>query len=128
MAISHSATLRNTFATAVLAAIDAGSGPGKIVLKTAGGATTLAVIALNDPAGTVSGPTLTFSTSPAPSDSAADASGVVAVAEIQSSDSVVVISGAVTEAGGGGDFTIASTSITAGDPVNLTNLTYAAAP
>lgn len=124
MALSHSSSLRNSFATAVHNAINAGSGPGKLILKA--GATILGTIILNDPAGSVSGATLTIDVDPLPEDPAADAAGTIDAFEFRDSDNNLVLSGTVTATGGGGDLTIATTSIPSGNPLRLDSFVYTA--
>jgi hypothetical protein len=56
-------------------------------------------------------------------DSSADAGGTAAVFQIVTSGSVAIVKGSVTATGGGGDLTIASTTIVATQPVRVTGLT-----
>lgn len=122
MAITHAASVKTTIANAILAAIDAGSGAGKVVLKA--GATTIATLPLSDPAGTVASGVLTIDITPVPEDTSADATGTVTTFEIQDSTNAVVISGTVTITGGGGDLTMPNPAVTAGEPIELTSLVY----
>ena len=62
MAITYAAAVRTARLQAVLDAIDADAGAGKLVIGTTGMGTVLATIPLADPAGTVSGDTLTHCT------------------------------------------------------------------
>jgi hypothetical protein len=56
-------------------------------------------------------------------DSSADAGGTAAVFDIATSGGTAHIKGSVTATGGGGDLTIASTTIVATQPVRVTGLT-----
>ena len=55
MAITYAAAVRTARLQAVLDAIDADAGAGKLVIGTTGMGTVLATIPLADPAGTISG-------------------------------------------------------------------------
>ena len=123
MALGFATTLRTSRATVVRDAIDAGSGPGKIRIyngtrpATGGTATTLlAELTCSDPCGTVTSGVLTLSTITA--DSSADNSGTATWFRIVDSAGTFVMDGTITATGGGGDGTMNSTTITAGNPVN----------
>ena len=123
MALGFATTLRTSRVTAVRDAIDAGSGPGKIRIyngtrpATGGTATTLlAELTCSDPCGTVTSGVLTFSTITA--DSSADNFGTATWFRIVDSAGTFVMDGTITATGGGGDGTMNSTTITAGNPVN----------
>jgi hypothetical protein len=118
MGVIYAAALRTVRMTAVRDAIDAGSGPGTLEIGTAGMASTLAVLTLSDPCGTVSGDILTFSA--ITQDSSADASGTAAAARIKDSTGAVVISG-LTVGSSAADIIVSSTAITAGQVVPLTS-------
>lgn len=90
MAITYSAALKTARLTAILNAIDAGSGPGTLEVTTAGGVL-LATETLAKPSATVSGSTLTFSGVPISSTVAT--SGTAALARIKDSSGTVVIDG-----------------------------------
>ena len=123
MALGFATTLRTSRATAVRDAIDAGSGHGKIRIyngtrpATGGTATTLlAELTCSDPCGTVTNGVLTLSTITA--DSSADSPGTATWFRIVDSAGTFVMDGTITATGGGGDGTMNSTTITAGNPVN----------
>lgn len=124
MPVVRNAALRNLDAINTRDAIDGGSAAGKIVLKS--GATTIATLTLNDPCGTVSGSTLTFSITPLPATTAV-ATGSINSAEFQDSNNNVVLTVSVTATGGGGDLTMGSTSVVTGDPIQLGATSYNAA-
>ena len=124
------ATLASAGKTASLTAlrdsIDSGSGNGYMEIGTTGFATILATLPLAKPCGSVSADTLTLNTPF--SDSAADAGGSAAVARIKKSDGTAVI--ASMTVGKTGDsaeviLTAASTTITLGQPINVTAATFA---
>lgn len=119
MAVIYSAALRTTRMNAVVTAIDAGAGPGKIKIGTAGMGTILATLTLADPCGTVSGDVLTFDFDPDISDTAADNTGTAAAAIITDSDDNTIVSG-LTVGTSGTNIVLDSVSITAGQTVTLT--------
>lgn len=120
MAISHSATVRNTFAAAVLTAINLGSGAGRIKLKS-GASTVLANLACSDPAGTVTGAVLTFAAIASDTNAVA---GTAATFDVTDSDGTVVFSGSVSTSGA--DLNLSSVSIGNGDTVSISSATYTA--
>lgn len=119
MAVIYSAALRTTRMTSVVTAIDAGAGPGKIKIGTAGMGTILATLPLADPCGTVSGDVLTFDFDPDISDTSADNTGTAAAAIITDSDDNTIVSG-LTVGTSGTNVVLDSVSITAGQTVTLT--------
>jgi hypothetical protein len=119
MAVIYNATVRTARMNEVLDAINAGSGAGKLKIGTAAMASTLAVLTLTDPAGTVSGDILTLDFDPDISDSSADNSGTAAAATITDSDDNVIVSG-LTVGTSGTNIVLDSTSITAGQTVTIT--------
>lgn len=123
MALGFATTLRTARASQIVTAIDAGSGPGKCRLyngtrpATGGTVTTLlAELTFSDPSATVSSGVTTFNIITA--DSSADNSGTATWFRFVDSTGAFVMDGTITATGGGGDGTMNSTSITAGNPVN----------
>ena len=117
MAVTYTTAVKNSRLSAVVAAIGA---TGVLEIGTSGMGSVLATIPLANPAGTVASGVLTF-TMPQ-SDSSADATGTAAAARIRTaSGGTDIITGlSVTATGGGGDITLDSTSITAGQQVTIT--------
>jgi hypothetical protein len=119
-------------ADAVVDRLDAGSGPGTLVIfgsacpadaDTADSGTTLAVLTFSDPAfGAATGGTATANAITA--DSSANATGTAMCFRAKDSDGNVIFQGAITTTGGGGDIILNSTSITSGQSVSITVLTY----
>ncbi len=112
MATNYRASLKTTRMQSVADDIDSGGGPGYIEICTAGYATVLATIVLDDPCGVVSGDTLTFADFPR-SDLNPAATGTPAVARIKESGGAVVVNG-LTVGTSGADIIVASPSIVAG--------------
>jgi len=118
MPVTYTTALKATRMAAVLAAIDAGSGAGKLEIGTAGMASVLATLTLADPSGSVAGAVLTIDLDPDISDTSADASGTAAAARIRDSDNNDVVTG-LTVGTSGADIILDSVSITAGQTVTL---------
>jgi len=119
MTVIYGAGTRTSRMNAVVTAIDAGSGAGKLKIGTTAMASTLAVLTLTDPCGTVSGDVLTLDFSPAISDTSADNTGTAAAATITDSDDNVIVSG-LTVGTSGTNIVLDSVSITAGQTVTIT--------
>ena len=116
MALQYSATLRTSRLQAVLDAIDGGAGPGVLEIGTAGFGAVLAEVPLADPAGSVSGDTLTF-TMPQ-TDPAANATGTAAAARIKDSNGTVIVDG-LTVGTSGADLIVGDDSFEAGQPITI---------
>ena len=120
MAVTHSSSTRNAISDAVLADIDIDVGAGNLEFQT-GGSVEVATLPLSDPAGSVTGPTLTFNT--INSDTNATG-GAVAQFEIQSNGGGARVLGNVQTSGG--DINLSSLTVGAGDTVSMSSLTYTA--
>lgn len=135
MAIRVATATRSTMMNAVEAALDGGSGPATLEIRTgsqpanadaAASGTLLATLTLNDPAGAQSGGVITMSVSPAVTATAV-ATGTAGWARLKDSTGATVLDGSVGTAAT--DFIIDSTSITSGQGVSLvatSTLTYPA--
>ena len=122
MAVVYATALKTARLNEVIAAIDAGTGPGKLKIGTTGMASVLATIPMADPCGSASGDVLTFDCDPAISDTSADATGTAAAAVITDSDDNVIVSG-LTVGTSGADIVLDSVSITAGQTVTIVTAT-----
>jgi len=120
MAVTHHADTRNAIADAVLAAIDTGAGFATIELRDSGG-TEVATLTCSDPAGTVTGAVLTFST--ITNDTSATG-GTAAKFAIISPTPTECVYGSVGLTGE--DINMSAVVITAGWTVSITTLTYTA--
>jgi len=128
MALTHVAAIRNSLADLVVDAIDVGStdasGDLQIATSTAF-STILATLVFSATAfGAASGGTATANAITA--DTNAANSGTAAAFRIRDRNNAEVLRGTVSATGGGGDIQLSSTSITAGDTVSITSLTYTA--
>ena len=127
MALGFATALRTTRATAIRDAIDAGAGPGLLRIydgsrPATGGSVTnlLAELTLSDPCGTVTNGVLTFSA--ITQDSAANATGTATWFRIVTSASAFVLDGSVGTSGA--DLNLTTTSVTTGQPVQVTSLVF----
>lgn len=126
MAVTHSATLRNTIATAVKDAIDGGAGAGKLVFRLTGTVgspgTAVATLTLSDPCGSVTGAQLTFSAITSDTSATGNASPVAAATLQTSADTVCLhcaVAASASDINMSGGLTVG-----AGDTVSCSSLTY----
>lgn len=126
MAVSYNTTIRSSRMTAVLTAIDAGSGAGLVkvysgsvpasVGASLGAATLLATLTCSDPAGAVTNGVLTFDS--ITQDSSGDASGAPTFARVTDSDGNAVLQ--CTAGVGSGDLNFGA-AIVSGQPVQISS-------
>lgn len=133
MAICRLATaIQTTLATAILAAIDAGSGPalldiynGTIPATPATAVTTqtkLGTLTFSDPAGTVTSGVLTLSA--ITQDSSADDAGTASWARLKDASGTVVGDFDITSTGGGGSIQMNTTNIALAGPILISSFTF----
>lgn len=123
MAVTHSTAVRNAIANAVVDAIDAGAGAGTLEFQTSGNVE-VATLTFSDPAfGDAANGVATANAITA--DSSATG-GTIAKAVAKDSNGNTIFTCSVTATGGGGDITLNSLVISAGQQVSLTSLTYTA--
>lgn len=119
--------IRTTMCDTIVDALDAGAGAGTIQIRTgsrpaspadAATGTLLVTITLADPAfGAAAAGVATISD---PAQQTAVATGTATWFRALDSTSAACFDGSVTATGGGGDLTLASTSIISGEPVDIT--------
>jgi|ERR1035437_1763499 hypothetical protein len=117
MSVTYNATLKNTRMTDVVTAIGA---TGFLNIYSAA-PVLLASISLDNPAGTVTGGVLTFTSTPR-TDSTADATGTASGATITTAvdgGGTIIVSG-LTVGTSATDIVLSSTNIIAGQPVTIT--------
>jgi len=122
MALTHSTALRDAFADAVRAAVNANGPPGSFILKV--GATEAATCVLNDPAfAAAAGGSIELLVVPEPTDN--DATG-----NASPIDAWDYVDGAATVifSGDETDITLTKATIATDDIVKLTQFTYIATP
>jgi hypothetical protein len=118
---------KNAAGKAVTDAIDGGSGPGTMEIRsgtrpatpaTTATGTLLATVVFGDPSfGTWSAGSSTIAD---PAAVTAAGTGTASWCRVKDSNGVAIMDGDVTATGGGGDVTLASTSITSGQTVDIT--------
>jgi len=127
--IKLTTAVRNAMGDAILAALDAGSGPATLEVYTgtqpAGPATAitdqvlLGTLTFSDPAGSTSGGVITFGA--ITQDTAADATGTAAWVRLRDSTGAAVMDGDATVSAGTGFFKLNTLSIVAGGPIQATS-------
>jgi hypothetical protein len=127
MALSLATTARNAMCDALVDLLDAGAAAGKIEIRsgtrpatpnTAATGTLLATVTLIDPAFGAASTGVATLTDPASVTAAA--TGTATWFRALDSNNNAVMDGDVTATGGGGDLTLATTSITSGLSVDIT--------
>lgn len=128
MAISLATSARNAMCDALVDLADAGSGAGKIEIRTASrpanpntsssGTTLLATVTLIDPAFGAS--STGVATLADPVSVTGVAAGTAAWFRMLDSNDAAVIDGTVTATGGGGDLTLSTTTISIGLTIDIT--------
>lgn len=133
MTVRIATTARTSRAQVIATAADAGSGPATIEVRTgsqpananaSATGTLLVTFTAADPAfSSVSSGVATLDTSPVLTATAA-ATGTAGWFRLKDSDGNVVLDGAITTGGGGGDMTMNTTSVVSGATVELTSGTF----
>lgn len=124
MAITYAAAVKTARMSAVLTEI---GNAGVVRLYTTGGSSTgtlLAEFTLPTPSGSVSGSVLTFDCGAGINDISANNSGTAAVAEIHTAAAAVKVTGLTVGTSGTDVIISPSTTITAGQTVTLTALSF----
>jgi hypothetical protein len=131
MGIAFADTLRTARANAIIAAINAGAGPGTMLFYTAtqpakGAAITtqtlLGTTTFSEPAGTAVEGVLTFAT--ISDDMSGDADGIAAWVRVLDGDGVFVIDMTVTDNAGTGPVKVNSTQFYAGGIIHIASAVF----
>ncbi len=125
MATTHPTAVRTTIADTVCNLINGGTPPGLLVMLTSGGATVATLTFANTAFG---GAVAGVSTAAAIVSDTNAVGGTIAKAELRNAAGTPIILCSVTATGGGGDITLSSVIISAGQTVAITSLTYTAPP
>jgi hypothetical protein len=123
MAISHPTAVRTGIADFVVDQLDEGTPPGTLVFQTSGDVEVATLTLANPAFGAASNAVATAGS--ITSDSSATG-GTIAKARLKNAAGTDKIICSVTATGGGGDITLSSVSISAGQTVSVTSLTYTA--
>ena len=125
MAVTHPVAIRTLLADTVVDQIDLNTPPGKIIMQTSGG-TTVATLTFSNPA--FGAATSGVATASAITADSSAVGGTVAKAEFRQGGGTAIVLCSVTATGGGGDITLNSVIISAGQSVSISSLTYTAPP
>lgn len=123
MAVTHPALVRTGIADFVVDQIDEGTPPGKLEMLTSGDVSVATLTFANPAFGAAAAGVATAGA--IVSDTDADG-GTVAKAEFRNAALTAKVLCSVTATGGGGDITLSSVVISAGQTVGLSSLTYTA--
>lgn len=125
MAVTHPTAVRTGIADFVVDQLDEGTPPGKLIFQTAGSVTvatlTFAATAFGAAAAGVATAAAIVSDTNA-------VGGTITKAELRNAAGTAKVLCSVTATGGGGDITLNSVIVSAGQQVSLSALTYAAPP
>lgn len=123
MAVTHPTAVRNGIADFVVDQLDEGTPPGLIIMQTSGGVT-VATLTFSNPAfGAASSGTATAGAITSDTNAVG---GTIAKAELRNAAGTAKVLCSVTATGGGGDITLSSVIISAGQTVSLSSMTYTA--
>lgn len=121
MALTHTTSVRNTLAEAISTAIDAGTGPGQIVIMTSG-EVEVATLTFGDPA--FGAPSNGAITANAITDDTNATGGTAALFKVIDSNGTEVYRGTVGTSGA--DLNLPTTDIQDGDTIGITYWVYTA--
>lgn len=123
MAVTHPVATRNGIADYVVDQLDLNTPPGRLVMQSAASAT-VAFLTLSNPAfGSAATGTATASAITADTNAVG---GTITKAELRTGSNTAIVLCSVTATGGGGDIQLNSVTISAGQQVSITSLTYSA--
>jgi hypothetical protein len=123
MAVTHTVAVRTGIADFVVDQLDEGTPPGTLVFQTSGDVEVATLTFANPAFGAASNAVATAGT--IVSDSSATG-GTIAKARLKNAAGTDKIICSVTATGGGGDIQLSSVSISAGQTVSVSSLTYTA--
>lgn len=126
MSVTHPLAVRQGVATYILNQINEGTPPGTLVFLTSGNVA-VATLTFSNPAFGSPNGSAVCTASAITSDTNA-AGGTIAKAELRNAAATPKVLCSVTATGGGGDITMSSVVISAGQTVSITSLTYTALP
>ena len=124
-AVTHPVAVRTATADFIVDQLDLNTPPGRLVMQTAG-SVTVATLTLANPAfGAAAAGTATAGAIAADTNAVG---GTIAKAELRQGGATPIVLCSVTATGGGGDITLSSVVVSAGQTVSITALTYSAMP
>lgn len=125
MAVTHPTAVRDGVCNFVVDQLDEGTPPGKLVFQTSGDVTVATLTFSNTAFGSSSGGTATAAAITSDTNAVG---GTIAKARLRNAAGTDKIICSVTATGGGGDITLSSVVVSAGQTVSVTSLTYTAMP
>ncbi len=125
MSVTHPTAVRTGIADFVVDQLDEGTPPGNLVFRTAGD---VEVATLPFSATAFGAAVAGVATANAITSDASATGGTIAKATLENAAGTAKINCSVTATGGGGDITLNSIVVSAGQQVSITSLTYTAPP
>lgn len=123
MSVTHPTAVRTGIADFVVDQLDEGTPPGKLIFQTSGGVTVATLTFANTAFGAAASGTATAAAIVADTNAVG---GTIAKAEWRNAAGTAKVLCSVTATGGGGDITLNSVIVSAGQQVSMTSLTYSA--
>jgi hypothetical protein len=124
-AVTHPTAVRTATADFIVDQLDVNTPPGRLIMQTAGSVTVATLIFSNPAFGAAAA---AVATAAAITSDTNAVGGTIAKAELRQGAGTAIILCSVTATGGGGDITLSSVVVSAGQTVALTSLTYTAMP
>jgi hypothetical protein len=125
MAVTHPTAIRNLLTDTTVDQIDLNTPPGKLVMQTSGGATVATLTFPNPAFGSAAAGTATAN---AIADDTNAVGGTIAKGELRQGGATPIVLFSVTTTGGGGDIQMNSVTVSAGQTVRVSSLTYSGPP
>lgn len=123
MAVTHPTAVRTGLADFVVDQLDEGTPPGHLIFQTSGGSAVATLAFASTAFGAASSGVATAAAIVADTNAAG---GTIAKAEWRNAAGTAKVLCSVTATGGGGDITLNSVVVSAGQTVSMTSLTYTA--
>jgi len=125
MAVTHPTAVRTAIADFVVDQLDEGTPPGNLVFRTSGD---VEVATLPFSAAAFGAAAAGVATAAAITSDSSATGGTIAKATLENAAGTAKITCSVTATGGGGDIELSSVSVSAGQTVSVSSLTYTACP
>lgn len=125
MAVTHPTAVRDSVCNHIVDQLDEGTPPGKLLFQTSGDVTVATLTFSNTAFGSSSSGTATAAAITSDTNAVG---GTIAKARLRNAAGTDKIICSVTATGGGGDITLSSVVVSAGQTVSVTSLTYTAMP
>lgn len=126
MSVTHPTAVRQGICNFVVDQLDEGTPPGNLVFRTSGDVEVATLPFSTTAFGSANGSAV--ATAAAITSDTSATGGTVAKATLENAAGTAKINCSVTATGGGGDIELSSVSVSAGQTVSMSSLTYAACP